>query len=76
MHQRRITPYTTKSGLQIGCRYDPPKFDNATAEELAIQQWLIPPGKEVVLPGQEKWYAATLFILAVTLLMLYWSAPT
>lgn len=22
----RITPYTTRSGLQIGCRYEPPRL--------------------------------------------------
>jgi hypothetical protein len=28
-----MTPYRTSSGLQIGCRYQPPQFNNMTAED-------------------------------------------
>lgn len=28
----RHLPYTTKSGLQIGCRYDPPMVNHISAE--------------------------------------------
>jgi hypothetical protein len=27
-----MTPYTTKSGLQIGCRYDPPPVNHVSQE--------------------------------------------
>jgi hypothetical protein len=29
----KILPYTTKSGLQIGCRYTPPPRNEMTAED-------------------------------------------
>lgn len=29
----KALPYTTKSGLQIGSRYEPPRFNDMTAED-------------------------------------------
>ena len=36
----KITPYTTKTGLQIGCRYTPPPHI-PTPEEISIQSVLL-----------------------------------
>ena len=36
----KITPYTTSTGLQIGCRYTPPPH-TPTPEEISIQSVLL-----------------------------------
>ena len=36
----KVTPYTTKTGLQIGCRYTPPPHI-PTPEEISIQSVLL-----------------------------------
>ena len=36
----KVTPYTTKTGLQIGCRYTPPPH-TPTPEEISIQSVLL-----------------------------------
>ncbi len=36
----KVTPYTTESGLQIGCRYTPPPH-TPTPEEISIQSVLL-----------------------------------
>ena len=36
----KVTPYTTETGLQIGCRYTPPPH-TPTPEEISIQSVLL-----------------------------------
>lgn len=36
----KVTPYTTETGLQIGCRYTPPPHA-PTPEEISIQSVLL-----------------------------------
>lgn len=36
----KVTPYTTETGLQIGCRYTPPTH-TPTPEEISIQSVLL-----------------------------------
>lgn len=36
----KMTPYTTETGLQIGCRYTPPPH-TPTPEEISIQSVLL-----------------------------------
>ena len=36
----KVTPYTTSTGLQIGCRYTPPPH-TPTPEEISIQSVLL-----------------------------------
>ena len=73
VQRTRITPYTTKSGLQIGIAYQPPLQDNMTADSERLQRALIGPGiRPISLPLTETIYtlgATATAVLAVSFLV-------
>jgi hypothetical protein len=66
----RRTPYTTKSGLQIGSFYEPPSQNNMSYEDVCWQSALLgkkspPPTVEVLLCVAVCTFLVTIFVLDV-----------
>jgi hypothetical protein len=63
----KATPYTTKSGIQIGCMYEPPCKWDASADMENLQAALISPGYR---PSLENIRETALWIFNVVLIVL------
>jgi len=72
MHNKNITPYKTKSGLEIGKHYQPPKVGDTNYDMDLIQDAFLSDPYE---KRRERIFVATyivLTILAVICLIFFW----
>lgn len=62
----KVTPYTTKSGIQIGCMYQPKQTWEPSADMERLQLSLLDPTHR---PAAEVFWDVVLWILSAALLV-------
>lgn len=65
-------PYTTKSGLQIGCMYTPPPSNYMSADAELLQLALLDIEPEFSQRRIAGWVAYALFLLALYTALVVW----
>ena len=65
-------PYTTKSGLQIGCNYTPPQRNYMSADAELLQMALLNIEPEFSQRRIAGWVAYTLFLVALYAVLILW----
>jgi hypothetical protein len=65
-------PYTTKSGLQIGCNYTPPLRNHMSADAELLQMALLDIEPEFSQRRIAGWVAYTLFLVAIYAVLIVW----
>ncbi len=65
-------PYTTKSGLQIGCNYTPPQRNYMSADAELLQSALLGIEPEFSQRRIAGWIAYTLFLIALYAMLIVW----
>jgi len=65
-------PYTTKSGLQIGCNYTPPLRNYMSADAELLQSALLGIEPEFSQRRIAGWVAYTLFLVALYTVLIVW----
>jgi len=65
-------PYTTKSGLQIGCNYTPPQRNYMSADAELLQMALLNIEPEFSQRRIAGWVAYTLFLVAIYAVLILW----
>jgi len=65
-------PYTTKSGLQIGCNYTPPQRNHMSADAELLQMALLNIEPEFSQRRIAGWVAYTLFLVAIYAVLILW----
>jgi hypothetical protein len=65
-------PYTTKSGLQIGCNYTPPQRNYMSADAELLQMALLNIEPEFSQRRIAGWVAYTLFLVALYAVLIVW----
>jgi len=65
-------PYTTKSGLQIGCRYTPPKRNDMSHDAELLQMALLNIEPEFSQRRIATWVAYVLFLVALYTALVVW----
>ena len=65
-------PYTTKSGLQIGCNYTPPQRNYMSADAELLQSALLGIEPEFSQRRIAGWIAYTLFLIALYAVLIVW----
>jgi hypothetical protein len=65
-------PYTTKSGLQIGCHYTPPLRNYMSADAELLQMALLNIEPEFSQRRIAGWVAYTLFLVALYAVLIVW----
>jgi len=69
----RVTPYTTSTGIRIGCRYEPPRDYPMSADMERLQTSLIEPRRESELLSCILWVASLALAVAVINAPKIWS---
>lgn len=65
-------PYTTKSGLQIGCHYTPPQRNDMSADAELLQMALLGIEPEFSQRRIAGWIAYALFLIALYAVLIVW----
>ena len=65
-------PYTTKSGLQIGCNYTPPQRNHMSADAELLQMALLNIEPEFSQRRIAGWVAYVLFLIALYTALIVW----
>ena len=65
-------PYTTKSGLQIGCNYTPPQRNYMSADAELLQMALLGIEPEFSQRRIAGWIAYALFLIALYAVLIVW----
>ena len=65
-------PYTTKSGLQIGCMYSPPPQNHMSADAELLQMALLGIEPEFSQRRIAGWIAYALFLIALYAVLIVW----
>ena len=65
-------PYTTKSGLQIGCNYTPPQRNYMSADAELLQMALLDIEPEFSQRRIAGWIAYSLFLIALYAVLIVW----
>ena len=65
-------PYTTKSGLQIGCNYTPPQHNYMSADAELLQMALLDIEPEFSQRRIAGWVAYALFLVALYAVLIVW----
>lgn len=65
-------PYTTKSGLQIGCNYIPPQHNYMSADAELLQSALLGIEPEFSQRRIAGWVAYVLFLIALYAVLIVW----
>ena len=65
-------PYTTKSGLQIGCYYSPPQQNHMSADAELLQMALLNIEPEFSQRRIAGWVAYALFLIALYTALVVW----
>jgi hypothetical protein len=65
-------PYTTKSGLQIGCNYTPPQRNHMSADAELLQMALLGIEPEFSQRRIAGWIAYALFLIALYAVLIVW----
>jgi hypothetical protein len=65
-------PYTTKSGLQIGCNYTPPQRNYMSADAELLQMALLDIEPEFSQRRIAGWVAYALFLVALYAVLIVW----
>ena len=65
-------PYTTKSGLQIGCNYTPPQRNYMSADAELLQSALLGIEPEFSQRRIAGWVAYALFLIALYAVLIVW----
>ena len=65
-------PYTTKSGLQIGCNYTPPQHNYMSADAELLQMALLDIEPEFSQRRIAGWIAYALFLIALYAVLIVW----
>lgn len=65
-------PYTTKSGLQIGCMYSPPQQNYMSADAELLQMALLNIEPEFSQRRIAGWIAYALFLIALYAVLIVW----
>ena len=65
-------PFTTKSGLRIGCMYNPPKRNHMSADAERIQMALLGIEPEFSQRRIAGWIAYALFLIALYAVLIVW----
>ena len=65
-------PYTTKSGLQIGCNYTPPQRNYMSADAELLQSALLGIEPEFSQRRIAGWIAYSLFLIALYAVLIVW----
>ena len=65
-------PYTTKSGLRIGCMYTPPPENHMSADAERIQMALLGIEPEFSERKVLGWVAYALFLIALYAVLIVW----
>ena len=65
-------PYTTKSGLQIGCNYTPPQHNYMSADAELLQSALLGIEPEFSQRRIAGWVAYVLFLIALYAVLIVW----
>ena len=65
-------PYTTKSGLQIGCNYTPPQRNYMSADAELLQSALLGIEPEFSQRRIVGWIAYALFLIALYAVLIVW----
>ena len=65
-------PYTTKSGLQIGCNYTPPQRNYMSADAELLQMALLGIEPEFSQRRIAGWIAYSLFLIALYAVLIVW----
>ena len=65
-------PYTTKSGLQIGCNYTPPQRNYMSADAELLQSALLGIEPEFSQRRIAGWVAYALFLIALYTALVVW----
>ena len=65
-------PYTTKSGLQIGCNYTPPQRNDMSHDAELLQMALLNIEPEFSQRRIATWVAYALFLIALYTVLIVW----
>jgi len=65
-------PYTTKSGLQIGCNYTPPQRNHMSHDAELLQMALLNIEPEFSQRRIATWVAYALFLIALYTVLIVW----
>jgi hypothetical protein len=65
-------PYTTKSGLQIGCNYNPPQRNYMSADAELLQMALLDIEPEFSQRRIAGWVAYFVFLVALYAVLILW----